>query len=68
MDSSEVSELRNNSLYEFHRPHLILLSLYEEGRIREIPEQEGKLLNSDSAGFDTQLPALLLRSDMVLLS
>lgn len=63
-----MSELRNNSLYEFHRPHLILLSLYEEGRIREIPEQEGKLLNSDGSGFDTQLLALVLRSAMVLLS
>lgn len=42
MDSSEVSELGNDSLCEFHRPHLILLSLYEESRICEAPAQGGK--------------------------
>lgn len=63
IDSSEVSEVQNYSLYEFHRPHLILLSLYEESRIREVPEQEGKVLNSDSSGSGTQLLAWVLRSD-----
>lgn len=39
INSSEVFELGNDSLYEFHRPLLILLSLHEEGRIRETPAQ-----------------------------
>ena len=46
---SEVSELGSDSLCEFRRPHLILLSLYEESRICEAPAQEGKGLNSDSS-------------------
>lgn len=33
LNSSEMSELGNDSLCAFHRPHLILLSLYEESGI-----------------------------------
>lgn len=50
MDSSEVFELGNDSLYKFHRPLLISLSLYEESRIRKYRHKmEG--LNSDSSGL-----------------
>lgn len=37
MDYLGAFELRNEGLHEFHRPHLIFLSLYKESGTREAP-------------------------------
>lgn len=58
MESSEVFGLGNDSFCEFHRPHLILLSLYEGSGISEAPAQESKVLTQTALGsnpsFGTQ--------------
>lgn len=52
MDSSEVFELGNDSLYKFHRPLLISLSLYEESRIRKVPAQDGRFWTRTALGYN----------------